>query len=70
MTLVASRRCLQTEFHKSLALHLPLLRREDRAQREKLYGTDVPDDEWLSESDNDDEYRVPGARAKRRKIEA
>lgn len=57
----------QTEFHKSLAFNLPRLRRIDRARREKLYGADVPDEDLYS---SDDEYHCPGARSKRRKVEA
>ncbi|KAI0372164.1 hypothetical protein BV20DRAFT_1050929 [Pilatotrama ljubarskyi] len=58
----------KTEFHKSLALNLPRLRRIDRAKREKLYGADVPDED---ESEGDeDEYQYRTTRAKRRKVEA
>ncbi|CDO71468.1 hypothetical protein BN946_scf184909.g62 [Trametes cinnabarina] len=58
----------KTEFHKSLATALPRLRRVDRARREKLYGADVPDEDW-SESDAD-EYQYRTTRGKRRKVEA
>ncbi|KAI9058363.1 hypothetical protein FKP32DRAFT_1597452 [Trametes sanguinea] len=58
----------KTEFHKSLSTMLPRLRRVDRARREKLYGTDVPDEDW-SESDAD-EYQYRTTRGKRRKVEA
>ncbi|EIW59522.1 uncharacterized protein TRAVEDRAFT_28653 [Trametes versicolor FP-101664 SS1] len=57
----------KTEFHKSLAFNLPRLRRIDRAKREKLYGTDVPDEDH-SESD-EDEYQYRTTRAKRRKVD-
>ncbi|KAI8969642.1 hypothetical protein BD414DRAFT_518471 [Trametes punicea] len=57
----------KTDFHKSLAVNLPRLRRIDRAKREKLYGADVPDEEY-SESD-EDEYQYRMTRGKRRKVE-
>ncbi|KAI0761934.1 hypothetical protein BD413DRAFT_616676 [Trametes elegans] len=57
----------KSEFHKSLALNLPRLRRIDRAKREKLYGADVPDEDF-SEGD-EDEYQYRTTRAKRRKVE-
>ncbi|KAI0754973.1 hypothetical protein C8Q80DRAFT_401725 [Daedaleopsis nitida] len=58
----------KTEFHKSLAFNLPRLRRIDRVKREKLYGADVPDEDY-SESD-EDEYQYRTTRSKRRRVQA
>ena len=60
---------LQSEFVKHMTVQLARLRKADREQRVRLYGPDVPDDDFSS--GEDDEYHERVARgAKRRRTTA
>lgn len=59
---------LQTEFHKSLIIHLRTLRKVDLDKRKQLYGSDVAEEDY-SDDDDDDEYQNVRV-SKRRRITA
>ncbi|KAH9854676.1 hypothetical protein C2E23DRAFT_867269 [Lenzites betulinus] len=59
-------RVAKSDFHKSLAFNLARLRRVDRVKREKLYGANVPDEEYGSS--DEDEYQHRTARGKRARV--
>ena len=59
----------QNEFVKHMTIHLARLRKVDKEQRVRLYGPDVPDEDYSS--GEDDEYHERVARgAKRRRTTA
>lgn len=59
---------MQTEFHKSLTIHLRSLRKLDLDKRKQLYGSDVPEEDY-TDDDDDDEYQNVRV-SKRRRITA